>query len=403
MSKCPVFRFPMPRDTVLSPPAGSEWVRAGGPVQRVELVNGETAWLVTGYDECREALSHPGVSSDPAQPGSPIVVGSRKRKKGPGLLIDTDPPEHTRLRKLLVREFSSRRVNALRPAIQERAEFLLKEIHQDFRESADLLNDFAYPLSSYVICDVLGVEYDDHAFFQELRTVLVDSLATPSQRDDAYWRLHQYLEQQVERKKSLTTSSDDVITGLLRGEGEDRLTLAEVTGLAKLLLFTGFETTAHMICLSVVALLSDDEQRCAALRDSDSMRRSVDECLRYFSTAALELSGRSALQDLRIGTKDIKQGEGLIIQAWFANHDERAFEDPDALEVRSPRAKHLAFGFGPHQCLGQNLVRAQMEIAIRAIFERYPNLRLGAEVACLELKDGSAAFGLKSLPVVLGS
>jgi cytochrome P450 len=169
--------------------------------------------------------------------------------------------------------------------------------------------------------------------------------------------------------------------------------------MAMLLLFTGFETTANMIAVGLAALLHFDDQRRLLEDDPELLPSAVEEMLRYYSTAALEMAGRSATAEMEVGGVRIMPGEGVVIQPWLANHDERVTDDPDSFRIARGFRRHLSFGFGPHQCLGQNLVRAQMEIAIGTVLRRIPGLKLKSLAEELELSSQSVAFGLAVLPV----
>jgi cytochrome P450 len=397
-SDLPEFSFPLRRRHIFSAPETADDIRSRCPVSRVRLPNGQNAWLVSGYEEARKVLSDGTVSNDPSLPGAPVLTGKRKQyRKEPGFFVDSDPPEHTRLRSMLVGEFSAKRVNAMRPAIQRNSEQLISAMQETGR-NADIVQSFALPLACMTICQLLGAPHSDHLFLQRIRKTLVDVSAGPEVREDAFNKLHEYLVGLVDERRS--EPSDDLIGRLVANHFRDgRLTYEELTGMTMLLLFTGFETTANMITLGVAALLQFEEQRRLIQANPGLWPNAVEEILRYFSTAALEMAGRSALAELEVGGVLIQPGEGIIVQPWFANHDARVMTEPDDFQVARKFRQHVAFGFGPHQCLGQNLVRAQLEIGIAQLMKDIPALALDCAAADLKISTQSAAFGLASLPV----
>jgi cytochrome P450 len=394
----PEFRFPLRREHLFAPPQSAQDIRARCPVSKVRLPNGGTAWLVAGYEEARWVLSHAAVSNDPSRPGAPVVTGERKQyRKEPGFFVDSDAPEHTRLRSMLVGEFNVKRINNMRSGIQRNAETLIDAMLAG-GNCTDIVESLALPLACMTICQLLGAPADDHRFLQHIRKSLVNVEAPANERKEAFTQLHDYLIRLVDQRR--TEPADDLIGRLVENQfNQGRLTHEELTGMTMLLLFTGFETAANMIAVGLAALLHFEDQRRLLEADPALLPSAVEEMLRYYSTAALEMAGRSATAEMEVGGVRVMPGEGLIIQPWLANHDERVMEDPDSFRITRGFRRHLSFGFGPHQCLGQNLVRAQMEIAIGTVLRRIPGMELECAAEELELSSQSAAFGLTVLPV----
>lgn len=302
----------------------------------------------------------------------------------PGWFVALDPPEHGRFRRTLIPEFTVRRIREMRPAIQrivdERIDALLAA-----GDSADLIADFALSVPSLVISDLLGVPHADRDFFETKTRVLVTLTSTDEQRESATKALMRYLDRLITVK--LRRPGDDLISRLL---ADGTISRQELTGVSMLLLIAGHETTANNIGLGVVTLLSNPRW----IGDE----RAVEELLRYYSVADL-VAFRVAVEDVEIGGQLIRAGEGIVPLVAAANHDGTVFDRPDEFDPGRSARSHVAFGYGVHQCLGQNLVRVEMDIAYRTLFARIPALELAVPVEELPLKYDGVLFGLHELPV----
>lgn len=384
-AKCPV-AFPLRQPGRPFPPPEYTTYREGEGLVRSELPSG-TVWLVTRHEDVRTVLTDPRISADPSRPGFPKAArtgGAPSQSEVPGWFVALDPPEHGRFRKTLIPEFTVRKVRELRPAIQqivdERIDAMLAA-----GDSADLIADFALPVPSLVISSLLGVPPADRDFFEAKTRVLVTLSSTDEERDKASQALLRYLGRLIQIKRR--RPGEDLISRLIAA---DTLTRQELSGVAMLLLIAGHETTANNIGLGVVQLLTNPQW----IGDD----RAVEELLRYYSVADL-VAFRVAVEDVEIGGQLIKAGEGIVPLIAAANHDDTVFEAPDEFDPERSARSHVAFGYGVHQCLGQNLVRIEMEIAYRTLFERIPTLQLAVPVEELPLKYDGVLFGLHELPV----
>ncbi|NUP40049.1 MAG: cytochrome P450 [Streptomyces sp.] len=379
--------FPRRQPGRLSPPAEYAGLRSQEGLVKSSLPNGSTVWLVTRHEDVRNVLTDPRISSNPLHEGFPSMGKNGTvppPDQVPGWFVAYDPPEHGRFRKALIPEFTVRRIKEMQPAIQRIVDKLIDALLEG-GNSADLVSQFALPVPSLVICELLGVPYSDHEYFESRTRVLVTFTSTDEQRESAAKELITYLTKLISIKHKFP--GNDLISGLLKNE---TLTAQEVSGIALLLLIAGHETTANNIALGVVMLLLN--------REWIGDPRAVEEALRYLSVAD-RVALRVAVEDVEIGGQLIKAGEGIVPLGAAANHDENAFERADQFDPGRTARHHVAFGYGVHQCLGQHLVRSEMGIAYRTLFERIPTLRLAVPPEELPFKDEGILFGLHELPV----
>ncbi|MFI9330407.1 cytochrome P450 [Kitasatospora sp. NPDC052868] len=375
------------------PPEYSE-AAATGPVTRAELPDGDLCWLVTGFAEVRTVLSDRRFSADIRHPAFPLLVAGAR-----GLITDNpdflrlDDPEHARQRRMITGEFLVKRVEALRPEIQRIVDEVLDRMTAG-RTMADLVTDFALPVPSLVICLLLGVPYEDHDRFQSLSRTMLSQESTVEQLREAQEEVRAYLRDLTARKRA--QPEDDVLSRLA---ARDDLTPDDVAGTAVLLLIAGHETTANMISLSTALLLEHPEQ-IPGLADPATLPGAVEELLRLLTIVHTGLP-RVALEDVELGGVTVRAGEGVIAMLSTANRDEAVFggaghRATDELDLDRDARRHLAFGFGVHQCLGQPLARAELQIALETLFRRLPGLRLAGE---REFRTDSFIYGMRSLPV----
>ncbi|NUP83214.1 MAG: cytochrome P450 [Nonomuraea sp.] len=394
--------FPVQRTCPYSPPAEYERMREQAPLVRADLPGGEV-WLVTRHAEARRVLSGEGISTNPATPGHPNTLltpepPSRERSEtlaesAAGHFIDLDPPEHTRFRKLLIPEFTVRRIKELRPSIQRLVDELIDDMVAK-GEEAELVEAFGLALPSLVICRLLGVPYEEHEYFQSRTRLIVSASEDPAAAYTAMTEIRAFLDDLVTAAER--APEDDLLGRLIMG---GRLTHQELVGVIFLLLVAGHETTANMIPLGVLTLLRHPAQLAALRADPGGWPMAVDELLRYHSVVDWVAFDRVSTEDQEIGGQLVRKGEGIFVLGASANRDERAFERPDEFDVARGARHHVAFGYGVHQCLGQNLARAELEIALRTLFERLPGLRVTVADEDLPAKYEGVIFGLKELPV----
>ncbi|MEU7469636.1 cytochrome P450 [Streptomyces sp. NPDC044984] len=355
---------------------------------RSHLPNGVPIWLVTRHEDVRAVLTHPKISANPENEGFPDVgetMGVPKQDQIPGWFVGLDSPEHDRFRKVLIPEFTVRRVRELRPAIErtvdERIDAMLAA-----GDRADLIGDFALPVPSLVISSLLGVPSADRDFFESrTRTLVAIRTSTDEERATATRELLRYINRLIAIKEKWP--GDDLISRLL---ATGQLTSVELSGVLLLLLIAGHETTANNIGLGVVTLLTNPQWI--------GNERLVEELLRLHSVADM-VALRVAVDDVEIAGQLIRKGEGIVPLLAAANHDTEVFGCPHAFNPDRSERRHVAFGYGVHQCLGQNLVRVEMEIAYRKLFERIPTLELAVPPDELAFKYDGILFGLHELPV----
>ncbi|SHH78639.1 cytochrome P450 family protein [Streptomyces sp. 3214.6] len=366
-------------------------LRERGPVHRVRPPGaGEdyTTWLVVGYEEARAALADPRLSKDSSRLG-----GFDDQLIGPYLLT-ADPPRHTRLRALVARAFTMRRVEELRPRVQQITDELLDAMLPHGR--ADLVESLAFPLPITVICELLGVPELDRTEFRKLSTQVVAPTDADSEYD-ALVRLAEYLTELIEDKRSAGPGGD-LLSDLIRTTAQDgdRLSPGELRGMAFILLIAGHETTVNLITNAVHALLTHPDQLAALRADMTLLDGAVEEALRYEGPVE-NATFRYAVQPLEIGATPIAQGEHVMIGLTAADRDGARFPDPDRFDIRREPRGHLAFGHGIHYCLGAPLARLEARTAIGTLLDRAPALALDGPPG--DWLPGLLIRGVRSLPV----
>lgn len=393
-------RFPQPRTCPFGiAPAYGE-LRETEPIARVRMPSGEAVWLITKYEYAREILADPGVSADRTNPRYPVLppFASREMMLRVGkALASMDPPEHTFHRRILISEFTVKQVNSLRPRIQEIVEGCLSNLLASSKP-ADLVGIFAQPIPSQVVCDLLGVPYEQRPFFEDRTKILLSKKSSDLEKATVMRELTGFIGELVVRKED--EGGEDLLGRLIdryrKAGAYDRGTLMALSGL---LLTGGQETTSSMISLGTVALLEHPDQLEAMKQDPGLLPAAVEELLRYFSVSA-ELTGyRVALRDIEIGGVTIHEGDGIVMLVSAANRDPDIFADPEKLNIRRSARHHLAFGYGMHQCLGQNLSRIELEIALGTLFRRIPDLRLAIPLGEVPFKYDASVYGVHELPV----
>ncbi|MCF6472610.1 cytochrome P450 [Nonomuraea sp. MG754425] len=391
--------LPTIRQRPLDPPDELKELRQQAAIHRMTYADGHQGWLVTGYAAARAVLASPHFSNTPDDMHPPIdssrmraVADGGKLKVPPGFFLRMDPPEHTRFRKLLTGQFTVRRMKMLEPRIAEITDACLDAM-EAAGPSVDLVQEFALPIPSLVICELLGVPYEERVQFQANTKVLANLETKVEDAIAALGNITAYLHGLVQRKRK--EPADDLLSGLVES-GE--LTDEELTGVGMLLLVAGHETTANMLGLGTYALLTNPAQ-LAAMRDDPSVAENgVEELLRYLTIIHLGPI-RTALQDVEIEGASIKAGETITLHLPTVNRDSSRFPDGDQLDVSRPASGHLSFGHGIHQCLGQQLARAEMRIAYPALLRRFPGLRLAVTPAEVPMRSDMSIYGVHRLPV----
>ncbi|WP_172651726.1 cytochrome P450 [Rhodococcus opacus] len=399
--------FPMQRDVArcpFDPPAPlAEWRREGA-LRRVRIWDGSEPWLVTRHEDIRAVLSHPTISADTDNPGYPHSSAAIKARRARAkTFFQMDGPEHDDPRRILARDFTAKRMQALRDRIQQIVDSLIDELLAG-PKPVDLVEAFALPVPSLMICELLGVPYTDHDLFQRLSKVFVAKTSSPEQTTAAAEELIGFIAGLVDAKSA--DPGDDVLSRLAVEQlNPGLMTREEVARMGLLLLTAGHETSANMIALGTAALLGRPDQ-VELLRTSEDpalLAGAVEELLRYLTIVHSGLR-RVATQDMEIAGTIIRQGEGVILSLDSGNRDTSAFpgdtaEGPDALDITRQARHHLAFGFGVHQCLGQQLARVELQVVFGTLFRRIPTLALAEPLDEVAFKHDMSIYGVHRLMV----
>ena len=387
------------RRTGLDPVEELGKVRDTEGVVRVDTLFGEPAYLVCRYDDVRAVLSDSARFSNARTPLFGLASGDEMSEEEltrmrAGTMLGFDPPEHTRLRRLLTPEFTVHRIRRLEPWIVETVEAALDDLERAGRP-ADLMAHFALPIPALVLCELLGVPYADRAGFQDRTDRLLDMSRTLDQRAAARREDREYMIDLVLRARA--EPGDDMLGMLVREHG-DELSTDELVGVASLLVIAGTEATSSMLGLGTLALLRHPEQLAQVRDDPGRVEPAVEELLRWLSISH-SLLPRKTTTDVEVGGHVIPADSYVVVSIPAANRDGAFVDRPDVLDIGRGAPGHVAFGHGVHFCLGQTLARMQMCIAFPALLRRFPGLALADPDAEVELRTSSLVFGLESLRV----
>jgi pentalenic acid synthase len=365
-------------------------MRERGAVVRAELPNGVGVWAVTRHAEAREVLSDPRVSSATGRPERPR--GADDDRPDEGFFVDLDPPEHGRYRRVLIPELGARAVAGMRERIGEIVGAAVDGMVAG-GTPGDVVARFARPVAVRVVCELLGVPERDWGFF-ESRLGRLTVMRQDPRVVEASREVREYLREMIGR------AAREPVGGLVgRIVRRDVVSVDALVNMAFLVLLAGYESPANMISLGVVTLLEHPEQLAAVRAEPGLLPGAVDELLRFHSVQDWVSFDRTAVADLDVGGVRVRAGDRLTVLAASANRDERAFDDPDAFDIRRTAHHHLAFGYGAHQCIGHNLARAELEIAYGTLLARLPALRLAVPFGELPFATDSGLYGLHALPV----
>jgi cytochrome P450 len=393
----------MQRAEPFTPPAALVALAERSPVTRSTLPTGDPFWLVSGYEQARAVLSDPRFSADrfryhPRFRQLPPEVAAKLRddKSRAGSFINMDPPEHTRYRRLLTGQFTVRRMRQLTERIEE---IVLARIDAMLANgsTADLVRDFAYPIPTAVICELLGVRYADRAEFQQRVAVLLQANLSVKEGVASAEAQREFMLKLVRDKRENPT--DDLISGLIHhADADPALTDDELVGIANLLLLAGHETTANMFGLGTFVLLQRPDQLAALRAEPERVPDAVEELLRYLPVINAGLF-RFPKEDLDLAGEHIPAGSTVVVSLLAANRDRHHWPDAQALDVTRARSPHLGFGHGVHQCLGQQLARIEMAIGFTHLLRDLPNLRLAVPPEDVPLRTEAIYYGVGALPV----
>ncbi|MFG2947622.1 cytochrome P450 family protein [Streptomyces adustus] len=376
-----------------------EKLRRQAPVHHVRTPDGDDVWLVVGHEACRAAFTDPRLSREWRKSGRMNQIKSTDQDD-PNLahLLMADPPDHTRLRRLVSRDFTPRRIAALAPRVQQVTDELLDAMLAAADRRADLVEAFAFPLPMTVICELLGVPELDRDAFRGWSNQAIAPTSGPEQAA-AYTELTAYFVRLIADKRG--RPGEDLLSTMIHAvdEGGDRLSPDELIGMCSLLLIAGHETTVNLISGGMRALFAHPDQAALLRADLDGLLDgAVEEMLRYDGPVETS-TGRLAVADVEMGGVVIPSGATVLIVIADAGRAPERFEEPDRFDIRRDARGHLAFGHGIHYCLGAPLARMEGRIALRALLERCPDLALDADPATLPWMPGMLMRGVRKLPV----
>ncbi|HEY3688620.1 MAG TPA: cytochrome P450 [Streptosporangiaceae bacterium] len=391
--------LPTDRDAgPFDPPSGITRMRETRPVSPLTFPDGHEGWVVTGYEAVRQMLADTRFSSrldlgviHPVYEMTGMEAPTEPQAPVPGLFIAMDPPDHTRMRRKLTGAFTVRRMKRLEEQIVEVTERRLDAM-AGLTPPVDLVKEFALPVPSLVICELLGVPYEDRADFQANAAQFMVKDQTLEEKVGAIVALNTYLAELVTKKRAEPV--DDILSDLARHED---LSVEELTGAAFLLLLAGHETTANMLGLGTFALLENPDQAAELRADPELMPGAVEELMRYLSVA--DIFYRYATEDIELGGETIPAGSTVVVSLLAANRDPARFENPDTLDVHRQARGHTGFGHGVHQCLGQQLARIEMRAGLDGLLRRFPDLRLAVPAGDVRLRTDMNIYGVHELPV----
>ncbi len=389
--------IPFPRDTrcpLAPPPEFAEW-RDGEGLRRA-MYKGQPAWVVSRYQDIRAALVDPRLTADTIS--ADVMPSGGADADLPVMFARMDDPEHNRLRRMMTRDFTLRRAEAMRPKIQELVDKYLDDMIAH-GPPADLVRDFALPVPSMVIALLLGVPSEDMDLFQQHTLSTTDVNKTEAEKAQAFAAMFGYLWELVERKER--EPGDDMMSRLVNdyvATGKLNRATAAVNGV--IMMQAGHETTANMIALGTVALLENRDvfERLGQSDDRATVANIVEELMRYLSIVHAEVE-RIATEDFTMGGQLISAGDFLVMNLPAGNWDENFVDHPERLDADRNSRGHLGFGYGVHQCIGQNLARAEMQIAFATLARRLPGLRLAVPSENLSFRDDHTIYGMNALPI----
>jgi cytochrome P450 len=391
--------FPLKRTCPFHPPAEYAGLRDEKPVSKVRLaVSGKVFWIVTRQDQVRRVLTATTTSSNFKNPAYPLQVPvpeeALQAMELP--LVAMDPPEHTVRRHAIIPELTMKRMQALRPRIQE-----IVDEHIDAMLErggpVDLVQALAVPVPSLIFCELMGVPKPEIASFRSFAETTVKSDVSPEEFGAAMQQMEAYLDKLVAEKEQHPT--DDLLGRVIqRGSEGGELGHSDFVALARNLIFGGFDTVANMISLGTALLLEHPAQLAEITADFSLLPNAIEEMLRFLSIAD-SATARAITEDIEIDGVLIRAGEGVIALNGSANRDDRVFENPDVFDIHREIPLHSAFGHGIHQCPGANLVRIELDVVFRTLFTRIPELRLAVPMEDVPFKEMTLIQGLKELPV----
>ncbi|MER6617251.1 cytochrome P450 [Streptomyces xantholiticus] len=394
--------LPRQRTCPFSPPPELEELRGTDPISRMRFADDSEGWLLTRHADVRAALASRSVSSHPGrtpQPWRNLAPEMRAEEYLPGFLIFMDPPNHSRYRRLLTKWFTMRAIRKLEPRIEQIVSDALDAMEAE-GGPVDLVQSFALPIPLLVICELMGIRYDDRVEFMDMVLRLQDLEATPEELGALGAKMNQFMIDLCAAKRK--NPGDDLLSHLIQDpDAEPALTDLEVAGIGVLMLIAGHETSANMLGIGTYTLLQNPGQWDLLRNDIGLIDQAVEELLRH-QTIVQQGLPRGVTEDMEIAGHAIKPGETLLASLPAANRDPEVFPDPDRLDITREHNPHLAFGHGIHLCLGMELARVEMRCAWRGLVKRFPDLRMAARIEDIPWRDDQIVYGVYKLPVTWG-
>ncbi|GAB1643036.1 cytochrome P450 [Krasilnikovia sp. MM14-A1259] len=390
------YPFPPP-PSIFHPPPELAKLQQDRPVAQIQLPDGKTGWLVTRYDDVRQVLIDPRFSRAAAI--GPDVPDIGLGQAAADSILGMDPPDHTRLRRLVAGAFTARRVEALRPRVTKLVDELIDRL-LTLPQPADLVENFSLPLPIQVICELLGVPpADRHLFRAWSDTVMSDTSRDPGEIDAALDQLGEYFGRLIASKRA--KPQDDLMTALIAARDEqDRLSEQELVRLCYTLLVAGHETTANQINMFLLTLHEYPEQRERIRGRPETIPQAVEELMRFVQLGAAGAGlPRVTTEEVELSGVRIPAGAAVFPAGGVANRDPAVMTDPDRLDVARPQTAHLGFGAGAHHCLGAQLARLELQEALHGLLTRLPGMRIAVPIEELPFKEGMLLHSLRALPV----
>ncbi|QTE00116.1 cytochrome P450 family protein [Streptomyces cyanogenus] len=382
-----------------------ERLRSTAPVTRIRLRPGLSPWLISGYEEARTVLSDPVFSVDPARtrPGVREAIAAGRAEEKTALLgrhlLSVDPPDHTRMRRLMSRALTARRMQQLRGPVGTFATELLDALTG--RREFDVLGDYALPLAVRVICELIGIPPEDRAAFQRWGSLLVRSeLQDDASFDRVSDEMAGYLVPLVAARRA--EPADDLVSALVAAHDEERLDDYELISLVYQLFFAGHESSAYLIANATLRLLAHPDERAALAREPERIESLIEEVLRIDGPVKVP-TWRFPVRDVDLAGVRLRAGEPVLVLLGAAGRDPRRFPDPDRFDTgRTAVQQHLAFSHGIHHCMGAAVGRMEGQVAVGRLFQRFPELRLAVPPERLRWRDNLMMRGVCELPVRVG-
>jgi len=358
-----------------------ERLRRDEPVTRVTFPYGGEGWLVTSYEETKFVLGDPRFSR--ARTVAQDVPRMQPLIAPGGSILTHDGADHARMRRLVSKAFTVRRIEELRPRAQQIIDDLLDRLDNP----GDLVEGFTMPFPITIICELLGVPFEDRDEFRTWSNQVLSTIGgyTPEEAMHGMMKLHAYFTDLIAQRRANPT--DDLFGALVVArDNDDRLSEEEVVRFGITLLVAGHETTANMLANSVVTLLDHPEAWKSLCEDPSKLPNAIEELLRFIPLGSAAGFTRIATEDVQVGTTQVKEGDAVLVVLSSANRDASVYPNSDELDLEREVGQHLQFGHGIHFCLGSQLARMELHVALAALLRRMPDLRLTEPV---EFRKGS--------------